>query len=55
MKSLNKNHPLRSKIDNHNYAFSKENPNARKVTYVVEKNEIKLMKWIDEIQIMLYL
>ena len=35
-------------IDNHNHAFSKENPNARKVTYGVEKYVIKLMKWIDE-------
>ena len=35
-------------IDNHNHAFSKENANAIKVTYGVEKFILKMMKWIDE-------
>lgn len=34
-------------IDNHNHAFSKENANAFKVTYGVEKFIEKMMDWVD--------
>ena len=34
-------------IDNHNHAFSKESPNAIKVTYGVEKFIEKVMAWVD--------
>lgn len=35
-------------IDNHNHAFSKNNPNTFKVTYGVEKFILKMMDWIDQ-------